>query len=112
MVYHRSTMLKGFTHARLACGCRVAFREGVEMISKQLNDILDRRGVAEINPVGQAFDPERHEAVQRVEESGHEPGTVAFVLLKGYMSGDKLLRPALVGVAVDPGDDSDNGIVS
>lgn len=89
-----------------------AFREGVEMISRQLYEILDRRGVAEINPVGEAFDPERHEAVQRVEESGYEPGTVAFVMLKGYTSGDKLLRPALVGVAVDPSDDSGNGTES
>jgi molecular chaperone GrpE len=89
-----------------------AFREGVEMISKQLYDILDRRGVVEINPLGQPFDPERHEAVQRVEDSGYEPGTVAFVMLKGYSVGDKLMRPALVGVAVDPAGDGGNGVAS
>ncbi len=79
-----------------------AFREGVEMISKQLADLLDRRGVAEINPVGLPFDPEVHEAVQRVENSEHEPGTVAWVMLKGYRLGDRLIRPAMVGVAVEP----------
>jgi molecular chaperone GrpE len=89
-----------------------AFREGVEMISKQLKDILDRRGVVEINPIGQAFDPEVHEAVQRVEDSQHPPGTVVFVLLKGYSAGDRLVRPALVGVAVEAADDGGNEGVS
>ncbi len=89
-----------------------AFREGVEMISRQLSEILERRGIAEINPLGQPFDPERHEAVQRVEDGSHEPGTVALVMLKGYAVGDKLLRPALVGVAVEPGDDGGAGNVS
>jgi len=75
-----------------------AFRQGVEMIAKQLGDTLARRGVVEINPIGQIFDPERHEAVQRVEDPSQPPGTVAVVMAKGYMAGDRLLRPALVGV--------------
>ncbi|MGD9252538.1 MAG: nucleotide exchange factor GrpE [Holophagae bacterium] len=83
-----------------------AFKEGVEMIARQLYDILEGCGVREVNPEGKPFDPEVHEAVQRVEESGLEPGTVAFVMLKGYAIGDKLIRPAMVGVAVDG---SDNG---
>jgi len=82
-----------------------AFREGVEMISKQLSDLLERRGVAEINPVGEPFDPEKHEAVQRVEDSKFEPGHVAWVMLKGYRLGDRLIRPAMVGVAVASNDD-------
>lgn len=77
-----------------------AFRQGVEMIAKQLGDTLARRGVAEINPIGQIFDPERHEAVQRVEDPSQPPGTVSVVMAKGYMAGDRLLRPALVGVTV------------
>ena len=79
-----------------------AFQQGVEMIAKQLWDTLERRGVAEVNPVNEPFDPELHEAVQRVEDSERPPGTVAFVMLKGYKMGDRLIRPALVGVAFDP----------
>jgi molecular chaperone GrpE len=77
-----------------------AFRQGVEMIAKQLGDTLARRGVVEINPIGQIFDPERHEAVQRVEDPSQPPGTVSSVMAKGYMAGDRLLRPAIVGVTV------------
>lgn len=85
-----------------------AFFQGIEMIAKQLWDTLERRGVVELNPVGQQFDPELHEAVQRVEDGEHPPGTVAWVMLKGYKMGDRLLRPAMVGVAVDPDSTSNN----
>ena len=85
-----------------------AFLQGIEMIAKQLWDTLERRGVAEVNPVGQPFDPELHEAVQRVEDGQHPPGTVAWVMLKGYTMGERLIRPAMVGVAVEPNDDSNN----
>ena len=86
-----------------------AFRQGVEMIAKQLWDALESRGVQEVNPVGQAFDQELQVAVQRVEDSQHEPGTVAWVLLKGYTMGDRLVRPAMVGVAVESNGDSNGG---
>jgi molecular chaperone GrpE len=99
-------VLDNFDRALLHAGDDTgAFREGVEMIAKQLYDILEGRGVREVNPEGEPFDPEVHEAVQRVEDSGLEPGTVAFVMLKGYTIGDKLIRPAMVGVAVDGGTD-------
>jgi molecular chaperone GrpE len=86
-----------------------AFLQGIEMIAKQLWDTLERRGVEEVDPVGQQFDPELHEAVQRVEDGQHPPGTVAWVMLKGYTMGDRLIRPAMVGVAVEPDGDSNNG---
>jgi len=78
-----------------------ALREGVEMIARQFKDTLTRRGVEVVDPLGQPFDPGLHEAVQRVEDSDHPPGTVAFVMLKGYTLGDRLLRPAMVGVVVE-----------
>ena len=86
-----------------------AFLQGIEMIAKQLWDTLERRGVQEVNPVGQTFDPELHEAVQRVEDGQHPAGTVAWVMLKGYTMGDRLIRPAMVGVAVDPDAESNGG---
>jgi molecular chaperone GrpE len=79
-----------------------AFREGVEMIAKQFADLLARSGLAGIDPTGEPFDPELHEAVQRVEGTDHPPGTVVSLYSKGYTYGGRLVRPAMVGVAVEP----------
>jgi molecular chaperone GrpE len=79
-----------------------AFRQGVEMIAKQLWDTLERSGLEMVDPAGQPFEPEFHEAVQRVEDTDLEPGTVAWVLAKGYFFCGRLVRPAMVGVAVEP----------
>ena len=79
-----------------------AFRDGIEMIARQFWDMLQRKGLEVVNPEGQPFDPELHEAVQRVETADHAPGTVVWVMLKGYTFGDRLIRPAMVGVAVEP----------
>jgi molecular chaperone GrpE len=79
-----------------------AFHQGVEMIAKQFWDVLERTGVAVVDPLGQPFDPELHEAVQRVEDSERALGTVASVMLKGFTLGDRLVRPAMVSVVVAP----------
>jgi molecular chaperone GrpE len=81
-----------------------AFRLGVTMISRQLWDALHRQGTERLDPQGQPFEPLYHEAVQRVEGSDREPGTVVSVLAKGYLFGGRLVRPALVAVAVPPPD--------
>jgi len=78
-----------------------AFREGVMMIAKQLWDTLERRGVRVIDPIGQPFSPEFHEAVHRIEDDSLEPGTVALVLNKGYLYNGRLVRPAMVGVVAE-----------
>ena len=78
-----------------------AFREGVEMIAKQLWDTLERQGIQKVDPMGQPFSPEYHEAVHRVEDSDLEPGTIASVLAKGYVCNGRLIRPAMVGVVAD-----------
>jgi molecular chaperone GrpE len=78
-----------------------AFHEGVEMIAKQLWDTLERMGVEVIEPMGEKFSPEYHEAVHRVEDSSLEPGTVASVLAKGYLFNGRLVRPAMVGVVAE-----------
>lgn len=87
-----------------------AFKLGVEMISNQFLDVLQRRGLERFNPIGQAFEPEFHEAIQRVEDSEHPPGTIAWVLSPGYRFGGRLLRPAMVGVSV--GAQTDESAVS
>ena len=74
--------------------------EGVEMVLKGLLDVLAKHGVAQISAVGQPFDPEKHEAMAQVESENHTPNTVIEEHHKGYLLKDRLLRPALVTVAM------------
>ena len=71
------------------------------MIFRQLWELLEREGLAVVDPDGELFDPELHEAVQRVEDPAYKPGTVVTVMAKGYTLGGRLLRPAMVAVAVE-----------
>jgi len=73
--------------------------EGVELIYSQLKRILERECVEIINPVGEEFDPMRHEAVMQIDSEEHEANTVAQVMQKGYELKGRLLRPAMVVVA-------------
>lgn len=75
-----------------------ALEQGVGMIAKQLLEVLEKRGLEIFDPTGEVFDPESQEAIQRVEDSDLPPGTVAWVLVKGFRFGGRLLRPAMVGV--------------
>jgi molecular chaperone GrpE len=75
------------------------FLSGVDVISKQLNGVLDALGVKPIAAVGEKFDPHIHEAVVTEPTDDHAPDTVIQELVAGYRLGDKLIRPALVKVA-------------
>jgi len=77
--------------------------QGVELTYRSLVQILGRFGVVEIEAEGKPFDPQVHEAVRRVATNEHAPGTVLEVYQKGYLLKDRLLRPAMVAVAGDPG---------
>jgi molecular chaperone GrpE len=72
---------------------------GVEATERDLLAIFERRGIKRIDPVGERFDPNFHQAMFEVSNSGQEPGTVVQVLQPGYVIFDRLLRPAMVGVA-------------
>jgi len=74
--------------------------EGVEMVLKGILDVLAKHGVAQISSVGLPFDPEKHEAMAQVESENHAPNTVIEEHHKGYLLKDRLLRPALVTVAM------------
>jgi molecular chaperone GrpE len=76
------------------------FHKGVELIYKQLYDVLTKHGLRPIDEVGAHFDPNIHEAVVREEDSSVPSHTVTAILQKGYFLHDRLLRPALVKVAV------------
>src|SRR5712671_1016445 len=75
------------------------FLHGVELISKQLNDVLESLGIQPIPSVGQRFDPHVHEAVVTEPSDEYEPDTVIEEITRGYKIGDRLLRPAMVKVA-------------
>jgi molecular chaperone GrpE len=76
-----------------------AYRKGVELIHQKLLDLLARRGVRPIEAVGADFDPHVHQAVVHEPVEGRRDGEVVEELRRGYMLGDRLLRPAMVKVA-------------
>ncbi|MGH8780582.1 nucleotide exchange factor GrpE [Paraburkholderia sp.] len=75
----------------------VKVREGVELTLRQLTGALEKGRVVPIDPVGEKFDPHRHQAISMVPAE-QEPNTVVTVLQKGYVIADRVLRPALVTV--------------
>jgi molecular chaperone GrpE len=75
-----------------------AVKSGVELTLKQLGSVFDKSGLKEINPVGEKFDPHRHQAISMLP-SDKEPNTVINVLQKGYTLNERVIRPALVTVA-------------
>ena len=84
-------------------------REGAALTLKSLEQVFAKFGIKEVSPVGQAFDPEHHEAISTVPTDEHEPNTVIEVVQKGYLLNDRLLRPARVVVAALPGGKGEAG---
>lgn len=75
-----------------------SLREGVELTLKQLVSAFQGANVSEVNPLGEKFDPNRHQAISAIEADG-EPNTVINVLQKGYLLHERTMRPALVVVS-------------
>ena len=82
-----------------ATGEAESFKKGIELIHKQLFDLLKKRGVTPIVALGADFDPNVHQAVIHEESADHREGEVMQELQRGYKIGDRLLRPAMVKVA-------------
>jgi molecular chaperone GrpE len=76
------------------------FRAGIQLIARQLWDTLARLGLEPIQALGQKFDPHLHEAVERVETEDHDDQAILTEWQRGYLFQKRLLRPALVKVAV------------
>lgn len=89
-------------HAQEGGGNGKPLLEGVEMVLKGFLDVLNKYGVTQIPAKGESFDPEKHEAIARVESEAYEPNTVVEEHHKGYYLLDRLLRPSLVSVAKPP----------
>ncbi len=84
-------------------GDYAVLRSGVELTQRELARVVDANGLKIVDPVGQPFDPERHQAMSVVPSGEHQPNTVLAVMQKGYVLNDRLLRPALVTVSKAPG---------
>ena len=76
-----------------------SFLEGVELTERELLNMLERHGVTRIEPLGERFDPNCHQAMYEVDNTDVPEGTVVEVMQAGYTIGDRCLRPALVAVA-------------
>jgi molecular chaperone GrpE len=79
-----------------------AFRKGIEMIHRQMLDLLRKRNVTPIDALGTDFDPQFHQAVIQEASDEHREGEVMQELQRGYKLGERLLRPAMVKVAKRP----------
>lgn len=75
-----------------------SFKEGVEITARQLDSVFEKFAITTVAPLGEKFDPHRHQAISQVE-SDKEPNTVVTVLQKGYLLHERVLRPALVVVS-------------
>ena len=73
--------------------------EGVQLIYRKLEGVLEAENITRIEAVGEEFDPNFHEAIGEVESDEYESGQVADVLQEGYMLGERVIRPAMVRVA-------------
>jgi molecular chaperone GrpE len=76
-----------------------SWADGVDLVYRKFQSLLDKEGVTVIDAEGKPFDPNLHEAIMQEASNEHESGTVIAVLQQGYMLGERVLRPALVKVA-------------
>jgi molecular chaperone GrpE len=76
-----------------------ALLDGVELTERELLKVLEKHGVKKFEPLGEKFDPNLHQAMYEIPDPSRPAGTVAQVVQPGYMIGERILRPALVGVA-------------
>ena len=78
------------------------FLAGIEATSRELEAVFQRQGIQRVKSIGEALDPHRHQAMIEIPREDAEPGTIVEEMQPGYTMKDRLLRPALVGVAKKP----------
>jgi molecular chaperone GrpE len=76
-----------------------ALLDGVELTERELLKVMEKHGIARVEPMGQKFDPNLHQAMFEVPDPSVPAGTIVQVVQSGYKIGERVLRPALVGVA-------------
>ena len=95
---HRALQALEETRATADSGLKTLL-DGVELTERELMNALEKHGVTKIDPLGQKFDPNRHQAMYEVEEPSVSSGSVVQVVQAGYLIGDRVLRPAMVAVS-------------
>jgi molecular chaperone GrpE len=95
----RDNLERGMEAAAQEAATVELIREGTELTLKSLTQVLEKFGVVEVNPVGERFDPDRHQAISMQPADGVDSNTVTIVIQKGYTLNDRLIRPAMVVVA-------------
>jgi molecular chaperone GrpE len=98
----RDSLERGLEAANDPAATVEALTEGKQLIMKMLNKVMGDHGLQVIDPVGEAFDPEKHEAMTMLTSDQHEENTVIDVIEKGYQLHDRLIRPAKVVVSRKP----------
>jgi molecular chaperone GrpE len=98
----RDSLERGLEAASDSAASVEALREGKELIMKMLTKVMCDHGLQTIDPSGEAFDPEKHEAMTMLPSPDHDENTVIDVLEKGYQLHDRLIRPAKVVVSRKP----------
>jgi len=78
------------------------FLAGIEATARELDSVFQRQGISRVKSVGEPLDPHRHQAMMEIPTNDAEPGTIVEEMQPGYVMKDRLLRPALVGVAKQP----------
>jgi molecular chaperone GrpE len=98
----RDSLERGLEAAADSAATVEALREGKQLIMKMLTKAMGDHGLQTIDPAGEAFDPEKHEAMTMLPSAQHDENTVIEVLEKGYQLHDRLIRPAKVVVSRKP----------
>jgi len=98
----RDSLERGLEAASDPAASVEALREGKQLIMKMLSKVMGDHGLQTIDPAGEAFDPEKHEAMTMLPSADHDENTVIDVLEKGYQLHDRLIRPAKVVVSRKP----------
>lgn len=94
------TVVDTFERAMDAACSDETYKKGIEMIFSQLQKALEQMGVKEIAEVGVEFDPNLHNAIKQMDDTDFEENKVCQIYQKGYLLGDRLIRPAMVAVSV------------
>jgi len=102
-------VVDGLDRALAAAAADDPLREGVKLVRATLEQTLGRHGVTGFSAMGAKFDPAQHEALLQVPTRDQPPGTVVLEHARGFKLNDRLVRPAMVGVAVEPPSDAPAG---
>ena len=94
------TVVDTFERAMDAACSDETYKKGIEMTFSQLQKSLEQMGVKEIAEVGVEFDPNLHNAIKQMDDTDFEENKVCQIYQKGYLLGDRLIRPAMVAVSV------------